>query len=125
MRSSRRRMESRVLIAVEALKVRALMANGSLFFPSASLYPSEDLRQPPVIPSRGGTLDATLNMVRAGFVSDPILYGGKPIFSSPPAPNPQSDPPRSTRWRTRSTPTASRCPRSSPGRSSSSSRARR
>ena len=93
MRSSRRPMESRVLFAVEALEVRALMANGSLFFPSASLYPSEDLRQPPVIQSRGGTLDATLNMVRAGFTSDPILYGGKPVFSSPPATNPQGDPP--------------------------------
>ncbi len=82
-----------VVCAVETLESRALMATSTLYFPPSAQFPSPELIQPPVIRSQNGTIDATMNMVRAGFDSSPILYGGVPIYSSPAAPNPQGSPP--------------------------------
>ncbi|MGE3818090.1 MAG: multicopper oxidase domain-containing protein [Isosphaeraceae bacterium] len=88
----RARGKVRGTIRVEGLETRDLLAAANLFMPPANLYPSEALRTPPVIQSQNGSLDATLNMVKAGLDSDPILYGGEPIFSSPPDPNSGNNP---------------------------------
>jgi FtsP/CotA-like multicopper oxidase with cupredoxin domain len=77
---------------VELLEHRRLMTAPNLFIPSAVLFPPQDLQQAPVITSQNGSLDATMNMVRAGFTSDPILYGGEPILSSLPDPNSPNNP---------------------------------
>lgn len=69
-----------------------MLAAANLFFPPPNLYPPEPLKTPPVIQSQGGVLDATLNMVKAGLDRDPILYGGTPVFSSPPDPNSGNNP---------------------------------
>jgi Multicopper oxidase len=84
---------SRLLLPhLEPLERRNLMTASNLFVPSATLYPPQDLQQAPVIASRGGSLDATMNMVKAGYTSDPILYGGQPILSSPPDPTSPNNP---------------------------------
>ena len=77
---------------MEQLECRGLMAAPNLFIPSATLFPPQDLQQAPVITSQNGSLDATMNMVKAGFTSDPILYGGQPILSSPPDPTSPNNP---------------------------------
>ena len=45
-----------------------------------------------MIQSQNGSLQATLNMVRAGFDSNPILYGGQPVLSSPIDPTSPNNP---------------------------------
>lgn len=87
-RSTRNRTGPRV----EHLERRDLMTASNLFIPSPVFYPPQDLVQAPIITSRNGSLDATLNMVSAGFTSDPILYGGQPILSSPADPNSPNNP---------------------------------
>lgn len=89
----RRGLEARrARLGLEGLEDRRLMAAANLFFPPANVFPPADLIQPPVIHSQGGVLDASLNMVTAGFDSAPILYGGQPILSSPGDPNSPNNP---------------------------------
>ena len=47
------------------------------------------LRTPPLIQSQNGTLDARLTMVNALYDSNPIIYGGDAVYSTPPNPNPR------------------------------------
>lgn len=79
-------------LALETLEARRLLAAFNLVFPPADVYPSEPLRLLPVIRSQGGTLEASMDMVTAGFDSNPILYGGQPIYSSPPDPSSPNNP---------------------------------
>lgn len=88
----RRPRGSRAAFAPECLERRGLLAASNLFSPPAAVFPPKDLRQLPVVKSRDGSLDATLNMVKAGFDADPILYGGKPVLSSPPNPASPNNP---------------------------------
>lgn len=71
----------------EALEQRSLLTAPNLFFPNPAVFPAEELRQPPIIRSQGGTLEANLNMVRATLADDPnpfgIAYGGQRVFSTP------------------------------------------
>ena len=70
---------------LERLEQRTVMAAESVIFPGPE-YASQqtDLRPMDVIRSQDGVLEANVRMVTAGFTSNPILYGGQPVYSSLP-----------------------------------------
>ncbi|TSA04292.1 MAG: hypothetical protein D4R76_03025 [Methylococcus sp.] len=50
--------------------------------PTSTLTSGEPLLDIPIVKSRGGSLRAKVRMVAAGVSSNPILYGGEPLYST-------------------------------------------
>ncbi len=62
-----------------------VMKAPSVIFPSGGYQLQQtELRPLDVIRSQNGVLEADVKMVSAGFTSNPILYGGQQVYSSPP-----------------------------------------
>ena len=56
----------------------------SVIFPTEYASQQTDLRPMDVIKSQNGVLEANVRMVTAGFDANPILYGGREVYSSLP-----------------------------------------
>ena len=54
----------------------------SVIFPTEYASQQTDLRPMDVIKSQSGVLEANVRMVTAGFDANPILYGGREVYSS-------------------------------------------
>ena len=54
----------------------------SVIFPTEYASQQTDLRPMDVIKSQNGVLEANVRMVTAGFDANPILYGGREVYSS-------------------------------------------
>jgi FtsP/CotA-like multicopper oxidase with cupredoxin domain len=67
---------------LERLEQRTVMAAENVIFPTDYASQQTDLRPLDVIKSQNGVLEANVRMVTAGFDANPILYGGREVYSS-------------------------------------------
>jgi FtsP/CotA-like multicopper oxidase with cupredoxin domain len=69
---------------LEQLEQRTVMAAENVIFPTEYASQQTELRPLDVIKSQNGVLEANVRMVTAGFDSNPILVGGREVYSSLP-----------------------------------------
>ncbi|NDH95616.1 MAG: hypothetical protein EBZ13_14020 [Planctomycetia bacterium] len=81
LRSARRNRSSPASLGIENLEQRAVLAADNLLAPSDEFEQLQPFKQPPVISSQNGILEADVRLVSAGTDSNPILYGTEELYT--------------------------------------------